>query len=276
MNGKKLMLVVALVALVAMVGSSALAVDPVLDQSQETFSAGVRISAGQSACQTFTAGLTGNLAKFSIQFGFGTDQQAPATISIVGTTEGVPNGVVLWTSGDPSVLLTPGWLDVDTTTGAGSPFLTADKVYGIMVTSTDSVLGDPDDTWQVKTATNPYVSGQFFTDRGLGWTTANYPDSDATFRTYVLEWVPGDTNGDRVVDAADYIALKMNFGMGTGATVANGDFNDDGAVGWDDLQILMDVLSPSVSDAPASNTPEPATLGLLTIGALALIRRRHA
>ncbi len=87
--------------------------------------------------------------------------------------------------------------------------------------------------------------------------------------------IPGDTNDDGVVDAADFIALKKNFGTLTGATEAQGNFNTDvdGAVNWADLSILMDSMTPSAS-APSS-APEPATLGLLALGALAVIRRRR-
>jgi autotransporter-associated beta strand protein len=84
---------------------------------------------------------------------------------------------------------------------------------------------------------------------------------------------PGDANGDGVVDAADYIRLKQYFGQSTAAGT-NGDFNGDGMVDWTDLQILMAEFSTrSVGGAPTA--PEPATLGLLAIGALAVLRRRR-
>jgi hypothetical protein len=88
----------------------------------------------------------------------------------------------------------------------------------------------------------------------------------------LLPGVP-DANGDEVVDAADYIILKQNFGM-PGAVWADGDFDMSGTVDWDDLQILMaEFGTRSVGGAPA--VPEPATLGLLAIGALAVLRRRR-
>jgi autotransporter-associated beta strand protein len=82
---------------------------------------------------------------------------------------------------------------------------------------------------------------------------------------------PGDTNGDRVVDAADFINLKKNFGKAGG--IAQGDFNNSGTVNWADLSILMSNMGTG-GDAPS--VPEPATLGLLAIGALAMLRRRRA
>jgi len=83
-----------------------------------------------------------------------------------------------------------------------------------------------------------------------------------------------DTNNDGVVNAADYITLKRNMGQGVGtAGAAAGDFNKSGTVDFDDLQLLLAHYGESAG-APAT-IPEPATLGLLAIGAVALLRRRR-
>jgi len=96
-----------------------------------------------------------------------------------------------------------------------------------------------------------------------------------TGRIYVRFSKPGDANNDGVVDAADYITVKRNFGMTSGAKWSDGNFTSGGTVDWYDLQILMANFSTrSIVEAPAA--PEPATLGLLAIGALALLRRRKA
>ena len=102
---------------------------------------------------------------------------------------------------------------------------------------------------------------------GLMW---EFRESTGELRNFV----PGDTNNDFVVDAADYIAVKTNFGMPSGATRLQGDLDGDFDVDWDDLQDLMNAMATrSVGGAPPA--PEPATLGLLAIGALALLRRRR-
>ena len=57
-----------------------------------------------------------------------------------------------------------------------------------------------------------------------------------------------------------------------GAGDSDGDFNDDGFVNRADLLILQD----NFGAGGASDTiPEPATLGLLAFGAIAVIRRRR-
>jgi len=98
------------------------------------------------------------------------------------------------------------------------------------------------------------------------WKTYN-----ATAVTAVILSVPGDTNADRVVDAADFITLKKNFGAGVGAGAAAGNFDNTGTVDWADLGTLMSNMGVP---GPATTAPEPATLGLLVIGALAVLRRR--
>ena len=83
----------------------------------------------------------------------------------------------------------------------------------------------------------------------------------------------GDADGNGVVDAADYIILKTNMGLGSGATTADGDFDGDGKVDWNDLQLLRDHYGEG--SAASGVIPEPATLGLLAVGAIALLRRNR-
>ena len=103
----------------------------------------------------------------------------------------------------------------------------------------------------------------------------DWPDftiGQATGRVYLQFGLLGDTNNDGVVDAFDYITVKKNFGQ-TVAKDTNGDLNSSGTVDWEDLAILM--TNFGAGDGAPGMTPEPATLGLLAFGALALVRRRR-
>ena len=54
----------------------------------------------------------------------------------------------------------------------------------------------------------------------------------------------GDANFDGIVDYADFQTVEANYGD-TNAYWEQGDFNDDGAVNWQDLNILRQNLDPA-------------------------------
>jgi autotransporter-associated beta strand protein len=101
-----------------------------------------------------------------------------------------------------------------------------------------------------------------------------YLGGDLTYVGLSTSAVPGDTNGDKVVDAADFITLKKNFGQSANSGPSYADFNKSGTTDWTDLNTLTNAMGATGGGAPAT-TPEPATLGLLMVGALAVIRRRR-
>jgi len=86
--------------------------------------------------------------------------------------------------------------------------------------------------------------------------------------------LPGDADGDGVVDSADYIMIKRHFGGAPGAEGPGGDLNGDDIVDWYDLQILQTAYN---AGAGADTIPEPATLFImLAAGLPALLRRRRS
>jgi hypothetical protein len=112
----------------------------------------------------------------------------------------------------------------------------------------------------------PALAGDLVWDTGALYTEG---------RLSVMAGLIGDANGDGVVDAADYIALKTHMGQGSGATKADGNFDFDGDVDWHDLQLLRAHYGDTI---PASSaiTPEPVTLSLLGLGGLMVLRRQRA
>lgn len=89
--------------------------------------------------------------------------------------------------------------------------------------------------------------------------------------------LPADANDDGIVSLADFLILRANFGSGANVTYDDGDFNEDGSVSLADFLILRANFGSGSGDAPVPALPpipEPASLSLLTLGGLTLLRRR--
>jgi hypothetical protein len=100
----------------------------------------------------------------------------------------------------------------------------------------------------------------------------------------VTEQDPGDTNNDGFVDDLDLANFQLAFGLAGADLIAEGftfdpDFDNDGDADLDDFVTLRQFFGTNYNDAPAmpdlSQTPEPATMSLLALGALAILRRRR-
>jgi len=108
-----------------------------------------------------------------------------------------------------------------------------------------------------------------------------YDDDLGGGQSYALAWwaspvvpvfVPGDYNGDTIVDAEDYIFWRENFGdsvdAGTGA-----DGNGDGVVDAADYVVWRKNFSAPGSGG--SQVPEPNALISLAVGLVALSSARY-
>jgi len=83
--------------------------------------------------------------------------------------------------------------------------------------------------------------------------------------------IPGDVNGDGVVDTADFGIVAFNFGQ-TGLTRGQGDLNTDTNVNEADFGI---VAANQGGGVVATAVPEPTSLLVMGLGGLALIRQRR-
>ena len=85
--------------------------------------------------------------------------------------------------------------------------------------------------------------------------------------------IPGDADLDGDVDLDD-ASIVLAHWLTAGNTWAEGDFDGNGIVMLDDASLLILNWGTGLPSAPVV-TPEPATLSLLAIGGLAMLRRRR-
>lgn len=79
--------------------------------------------------------------------------------------------------------------------------------------------------------------------------------------------VPGDFDGDRDVDGADFVAWQTNFPKATGALPSEGDADGDGDVDGADF-VVWQTHFPTTAGPGASSIPEPYSLLSMAIASI--------
>ena len=108
---------------------------------------------------------------------------------------------------------------------------------------------------------------------GLDWDESNLYITGEISVMSELALLEGDANRDGVVSADDYASVQGNFGD-TGPAGLPGDANGDGAVSADDYASVQGNFGATAGLGGETTVPEPATLALLAIGGLAMLKRR--
>jgi probable HAF family extracellular repeat protein len=90
----------------------------------------------------------------------------------------------------------------------------------------------------------------------------------------------GDANGDGVVDNADFAVVVANYGMTSGATVAQGDFDGNARVNLRDVLLVKTHFGERLSAASraplAAAIPEPASWLVALLAAIVIVAFRIA
>ncbi len=112
-----------------------------------------------------------------------------------------------------------------------------------------------------------FAYSSFFRSGGLGTARQN-----AVKEFYESLLIPGDFNGDGVVDGFDLGVWQTGFGITSGATLADGDANGDGVVDAFDLAIWQLNFKGEVD---VFSIPEPGAAAAFTLLVPAIARRRR-
>ncbi|MDP6634083.1 MAG: PEP-CTERM sorting domain-containing protein [Phycisphaerae bacterium] len=150
----------------------------------------------------------------------------------------------------------------------------------LVATIDERMIGDEEETF-LFTLSDVFASGthtlSFRLDPSTAVDSSIVIDNITTgYLVGAFDPLLGDTNGDGVVDDLDYANFVAQFGGLPGE--ASADFNGDGIVDLEDFVMMRGNFGFGVALAPEQGAlaPEPATLSLLALGGLAMLRRRRS
>ncbi len=164
-------------------------------------------------------------------------------------------------------------LTLQTTTGQAIKFVNA-PVAVLNITVTNPTTGQPL-TLAGDLGMNFFESGGLTNNfnNGFQWFTLDQPNGLLGISPVLP--IPGDANGDGVVNNVDLATVLANLNQPSGGLWSKGDFTGTGTVTNADLAIVLSNLntgSPTATAAMLANSaasvPAPASLALLALGIL--------
>lgn len=120
---------------------------------------------------------------------------------------------------------------------------------------------------------DPYPTNFVFSDPDLGDFETGGFDLDAVAILNTSEPTTGDFDEDGDVDGVDFGIWQAGYPIAGDASLSDGDADGDGDVDGVDFGIWQTNYPTAAPVAGPTAIPEPATLGLLLIGGLAMLRR---
>jgi hypothetical protein len=161
---------------------------------------------------------------------------------------GITNLQNSWLDNEELTSGTINWIDSDST-------LQLLETWGTMGSVTSSTIGAADVDPVI------HITKQIDNDSGFAWT-----DYHIQISGQGVTYVPGSATSDRF---STVVENGNNIDFFSPLIVP---VNDSVTLGFD-IQVPSGIFSFSISQTP---TPEPATMGLLGLGALGLLRKRRA
>ncbi len=167
------------------------------------------------------------------------------------------------------------WLH-DDGVAAGTPGY--DSATGFNVLFTQDVV-DPDlmsySSFRVRTKTSSPENQDAWVDY-VRWVDQAVDISDDLVGPTTSAFLHGDANNDGWVTAGDFASVQSNFGdTGADDGTLPGDANGDGTVSAGDFSTVQTNFGNGEGLPAPQVTPEPATMSLLALGGMLLIKRRR-